>query len=79
MPKRAEKYARAFPQRLRELRKKRGVPQVTLSGLCGLNPGAIGRYELGRGLPGLPALYAICEELDCSADYLLGRSDQVKP
>jgi transcriptional regulator with XRE-family HTH domain len=32
-------------------------------------------YEVGRRLPTFEKLQAICDALDCSADYLLGRTD----
>ena len=39
----------------------------------------ISKYETGKGPPSVDMLIRIIELLDCSADYLLGRSDHTEP
>ena len=68
-----------FAQRLKELRKEKGLTQADLSSRMGYGYTTIGNYEKGRNEPSLSDLMLICEVLDVSADYLVGLSDVRKP
>lgn len=59
-----------FPQRLRKLRKKKGLSMVHLSQLCGLGDCMVQYYEQGRTGPSAKSLAAIAKELNVSMDYL---------
>lgn len=64
-----------FAERLRALRKSRGLACATLSELCGLCPQQVGRYESGRRVPTLPAAVALADYFGVSLDYLVGRAE----
>ena len=68
-----------FANRLRELRKERGLSQVELGEYLGYGYTAISSYETGRNEPSYTDLIRICQILDVSADYMLGLSDIQKP
>lgn len=68
-----------FANRLRELRKERGLSQVEPGEHLGYGYTAISSYETGRNKPGYTDLIRICEILDVSADCMLGISDIQKP
>ena len=61
-----------FSQRLKELRKPRGLSQAALSQLLGVSQQAVGKWETGRSTPDPQTVAAIAAELGVSADYLLG-------
>ena len=65
--------------RIRELRVAAGWRQVDLADRLHIKKNTVCRYE--RESLGIDAtmIHALCDLFDCSADYLLGRSDQAKP
>lgn len=63
-----------FRERLRKLREERWMNRATLSELCGLERGAVRRYERGERIPSVPALVALADVFEVSLDYLTGRS-----
>jgi transcriptional regulator with XRE-family HTH domain len=65
-----------FSERLRSLRTSKGLSQKTLAEAMGITATGYQNYEVGRRLPTFEKLLAICNVLDCSADYLLGRTDK---
>ena len=71
---------REFSARLRRLREEqRPVKSMaTVSELCGLERGAVRRYERGERMPTAEALAALADYYDVSVDFLLGRSDKRK-
>ena len=66
-------------EKIRELRKERGLNQDQLAELASLNRVTIAKYESGRVEPGAYALSRIADALEVSADVLLGRSDEPVP
>lgn len=64
-----------FGQRLRQIRLEKGLTQKQLGELIGSNERGIRRYEAGDIKPGLDVIIAILDNVDVSADYLLGRTD----
>lgn len=62
-------HAVAFsPERLRTLRGQAGYTRQDLAERCGLSPGAIKDWELGRHVPLAPALGHLAAALRCSVD-----------
>ena len=64
--------------RLRELRKKRKLSQITLSMELNLNQNSISRYETGEREADYQTLIKIADYFDVSIDYLLERTDNPK-
>ena len=64
-----------FGKRLREVRREKGLTQKQLAERIGSTERGIRHYELGTMKPGLDVILAILDNIDVSADYLLGRSD----
>lgn len=67
-----------FAERLRAVRILRGLSQVGLADLAGIPKGSVGGYEAANIMPGIDKLSRLCDALDVSADYLLGRTDQMR-
>lgn len=61
-----------FGARLAESRRHCGFTQEELSGRLGVTPQALSKWERGSSFPDLAMLTEICEQLETSADYLLG-------
>ena len=70
-----DRAALLFPQRLKAQRERRGLRAYILSELCGLNRYQVYRYEHSGRLPSISVLFRLCDALDCSADYLIGRTE----
>ena len=64
-----------FKERLKELRKRKGLSQVALSERLGLSKSTIGAYETGDITPSLEALNSIADFFNVGMDYLLGVDD----
>lgn len=64
--------------RVRLLREKREMTQLELAVLVDSHPQQISLLEKGAQDVRCYTLVAICDALDCSADYLLGRSNLEK-
>ena len=62
-------------QRIKERRKALGLSQDELAEMAGTNQGQISRYENGESIPMADVLEALARGLDCSADWLLGLTD----
>ena len=65
-----------FGDRLRELRKERGMQQRELGDLYNLSSSAIGSYERNLREPTLELLLQLSEYFGVSVDYLLCRTDE---
>lgn len=65
-----------FGERLRHLRKSRGLQQGELGEIFGLSPSAIGSYERGLREPSYKHLVAFAQHFGVSLDYLLGTTDE---
>lgn len=64
-----------FSERLRKLReeKKPVKSMAVVSELCGLERGALRRYERGERVPTMEAMIALADYYEVSLDYLTGR------
>ena len=65
-----------FGDRLRELRKERGMQQREVGDLYNLSSSAIGSYERNLREPTLELLLQLSEYFGVSVDYLLCRTDE---
>lgn len=61
-----------FGARLAESRRYCGFTQEELAGRLGVTPQALSKWERGSSFPDLVMLTEICEQLETSADYMLG-------
>lgn len=64
-----------FDQRLKALRKEKGVTQKQLAEAIGITERGLQGYEIKDRKPGYDALIALADYFDVSLDYLVGRSD----
>lgn len=63
--------------RLKERREQVGYTQEELANKVGVTKQSISKYEKGLQSPTSIVLSAIADVLECSTDYLLGRSGRV--
>lgn len=64
--------ASAFsPEKLRELRRGRGLTRESLAVLSGRSMTSIFRFETGRTAPSLAVALVLAEALDCEVEDLL--------
>lgn len=61
--------------RLKELRKKRHISQVSLALALNMNQNSISRYETGEREADYKTLIAFADYFNVSIDYLLGRTE----
>ena len=62
-----------FSERLRELRKERGLKQKEMAEICGLKIRSYQQYEYAENYPTVPGLVFLADYFNVSLDYLLGR------
>jgi len=65
--------------RLKELRIKRGMTQESLAEMLGLDARAIWRYENDKNKPSSDVIAGMAQQLETTADYLLGLTDDPEP
>lgn len=63
-------------ERLRELRKSKGVTQVEIAQVLNLTQKSYSRYETADNEPSLGTLNTLADFFEVSTDYLLGRKDE---
>lgn len=64
-----------FPERLKQLRKEKGLTQVELAKEMGVSTGTVAMWETGKRRPQFETLDKLCEYFDRNMGYLLGSSD----
>lgn len=64
-----------FPERLKQLRKEKGLTQITLAQALGVSSGTVAMWETGKRKPQFEMLDKLCTFFDRSMDYILGNSD----
>lgn len=64
-----------FNERLKQIRLKYNLTQKQLAELIGVTERGIQRYEANERKPTFDVLISLLDNLDISADYLLGRTD----
>lgn len=66
-----------FPQRLRAQRMACKLSQDELAQMLGTSTVAIAKWETGKKEPGIAGIIRLCNLFDVSADYLIGRVDEM--
>ena len=64
-----------FPERLKQLRKEKGLTQVTLAETLGVSKGTIAMWETGKRMPSFDMLTRLGELFDRRVDYIIGSSE----
>ena len=61
-----------FAERIRALRKEKGLSQEEVGSVIGLKKYAVYSYEKGRACPDMRGLIALADYYATTTDYLLG-------
>lgn len=61
-------------KRIAESRRSAGFTQEELANRLGVTPQALSKWEKGASSPDLVMLSSVCQILDVSADYLIGKN-----
>ena len=64
-----------FGERLKELRKERGLGQIALAAALGVGKSSISLWERGESEPTLTNLITIAQYFDVTIDWLAGLTD----
>ena len=64
-----------FGERLKELRKERGLGQIALAAALGVGKSSISLWERGESEPTLTNLITIAQYFDVTLDLLAGLTD----
>lgn len=62
-----------FPQRLKQLRQKKGLTQQKLAEILGIKRNTYSDWENGKTEPGFENLIKLADLLEVSIDWLFGR------
>lgn len=62
--------------RIKEEIKNSGLTTVEIAKRVGISPEMVTQYVTTKKLPKLDTFARLCKELDVSADYILGLSDE---
>ncbi len=65
-------------ENLRKIREKRNINQLKIAMDLEISQESISKYETGRAFPSKIILLKLADYLNCSVDYLLGRTDNPK-
>ncbi len=65
-----------FTERFVKLLQNNGVTAYKIAKDTGISQGLMGEYKKGIKLPTIQNLVKIADYLNCSVDYLLGRTDK---
>ena len=65
-----------FSERLRELRKERGLKQKEMAEICGLKIRSYQQYEYAENYPTGPGLFVLADYFGVCLVYLMGRKDE---
>lgn len=63
-------------ERLKEVRIEKGLTQKQVAEAINVSFNAVSQYESGVREPSIDLLLQICNFLDVSADYIIGRTDE---
>lgn len=64
-----------FQERFLQILQSRDISAYRVAKDAGISQGLMNEYKNGIKLPTIPNLIKIADRLDCSVDYLLGRTD----
>lgn len=62
-----------FAERLKERRQRKKLTQTVLGKMVYACHSTVSEWEHGRKLPRVDQINLLCDVLECSADWLLGR------
>ena len=62
-------------ERLREIRKEKGLLQREVAEAVGISPSTYANYEQGTREPPIQLIIAFCKFFQVTSDYLLGLED----
>ena len=65
-----------FSQRLKDLRKEKGINQQTLADFLCVDKSSVSKWEHGANYPNQNIIEMLCDYFGVSVDYLLGRTDE---
>ena len=65
--------------RIKELRQREKMKQADLGRLLSCTATAVSNYETGYRSLDVETIHKLCDIFGCTADYLLGRSEQATP
>lgn len=65
-------------ENLRIIREKRNINQLKLAIDNGITQESVSKYENGKAFPSKDILIKLADYLNCSIDYLLGRTENPK-
>lgn len=68
-----------FPERLKQLRKEKGMTQIDLAKAIGVSSGTVAMWETGKRKPSFEMFDRLTEVFDRRIDYILGASDDASP
>ncbi len=68
-----------FPERLKELRKEKGMTQIELAAALGVSSGTVAMWETGKRKPSFEMMDRLTDVFDKRLDYILGTSDDPAP
>ena len=68
-----------FPERLKQLRKEKGITQTDLAKALSVSSGTVAMWEIGKRKPSFEMFDRLTEGLDRRIDYILGASDDASP
>lgn len=67
-----------FTEKFVEILQERNITPYRIAKDTGISQGLMAEYKQGIKLPAIHNLIKIADYLDCSVDYLLGRTDNPK-
>ncbi|CAM2998609.1 helix-turn-helix transcriptional regulator [Hathewaya histolytica] len=67
-----------FSERIKKLRKEKGLTQEALAQILFIDKSSISKYEKGKHIPENDLMQRIADYFEVSTDYLLGRTDVKK-
>ncbi len=68
-----------FPERLKQLRKEKGMTQIDLAKALGVSSGTVAMWETGKRKPSFDMFDRLTAIFDKRIDYILGASDDPDP
>ena len=68
-----------FPERLKDLRKEKGMTQIELAIALGVSSGTVAMWETGKRKPSFEMFEKLTQVFERRIDYILGVSDDPTP
>ena len=66
-------------ERIKQLRKEKGLTQTALGEMVGVTKGTVSSWETNTRTPGFETLMLLCDIFERRLEYILGRSDDATP